>query len=268
MDKKIKCILSGAVCAFLVFISFIGSYIAPYDPIENNAINSLAKPSIQHLFGCDKLGRDILSRILCGAKTSFSLTFLILMMVVVIGVFIGLVASFSHTYVDRILMRLVDMLLAFPDTIFAISFAGIMGASLFNSIFALGLLWWTKYAKITRTLVLEMKDKRFIQSARMHGASIFKIIFVYIFPNIISKLLVVCLQDVGSMMLTLSTLSFLGLASQPPFPEWGAMLYESKQYMQIAPWMMIFPGLVIFIVVFAFNLFADHIRDILDPKGE
>ena len=244
MKRKLKIEIGLAV--LLLLIALFGSFLAPYDPLKVNYDFSLQPPSFLHIFGTDKLGRDVFSRILCGAKTSFGLTFLMLFLIVFIGMIVGL--------------------LAFPDTIFAIAIVGIVGAGLFNTVFALALIWWTKYARLTLALVKQEKKKNYLVMAQMSGVPTLQRIIRYLLPNILSQILVTAFLDIGNMMISLAGLSFLGLASQPPQPEWGAMLYESKQFMQVAPWMMFFPGLVLFICVLIFNLLSEDIRDYLDPK--
>ena len=166
---------------------------------------------------------------------------------------------------DHILTGLCDILLAFPDSVFAIAVAGILGAGIFHTVFALGLIWWTKYARLSRTLTLSVGNRDYIWQAKFAGARTGRILFKYILPEILPQLLTAAALDVGNMMLALAGLSFLGLASQPPAPEWGYMLYESRQYMQTAPWMMIFPGLALLLSVGVFNLLGDAVRDALSP---
>ncbi len=262
----IKIILLSCLAGLLLLTAVFGKYLAPYDPLEVNYALSLQPPSSTHWFGTDKLGRDILSRILCGAFSSFSLTFVMLVIIVLIGVTLGLIAGYKNGLIDHVFMRLADVLLAFPDTIFAIAVAGILGAGLFHTVFALALIWWTKYARLTRTLVSSLIHQDFIVAAKLSGAKPFKLIWAYLLPNVFPQILVHATLDIGSMMISLAGLSFLGLASQPPWPEWGYMLFESKQFMQTAPWMMVYPGLVILISVIIFNLLGDSLRDKLDPK--
>ena len=169
-----------------------------------------------------------------------------LFLIVFIGMIVGLIAGLSNDKVESFFNNIINGLLAFPDTIFAIAIVGIVGAGLFNTVFALALIWWTK--------------------SKMSGVPPLQRIIRYLLPNILSQILVTAFLDIGNMMISLAGLSFLGLASQPPQPEWGAMLYESKQFMQVAPWMMFFPGLVLFICVLIFNLLSEDIRDYLDPK--
>ena len=264
MKRKLKIEIGLAV--LLLLIALFGSFLAPYDPLKVNYDFSLQAPSSEHLFGTDKLGRDVLSRILCGAKTSFGLTFLLLFLIVFIGMIIGLIAGLSNDKAESFFNNIINGLLAFPDTIFAIAIVGIVGAGLFNTVFALALIWWTKYARLTLALVKQEKNKDYLIVAKTSGVPLITRILRYLLPNILSQILITAFLDIGNMMLSLAGLSFLGLASQPPYPEWGAMLYESKQFMQVAPWMMVFPGLVLFVCVLLFNLLSEDLRDYLDPK--
>lgn len=257
---------------FLVFailvlsVAFFGKYLAPYDPLETDYSSILSAPSKEHWCGTDNVGRDVLSRILCGASTSFSLTFLMIGIVAVIGTCIGVISGYFGGFLDTCIMRCTDVLLAFPSTVFAIAVVGMMGPGIFNTVIALGMVWWTKYARLTRGLASSIRTKDYITEARFGGCTTVNILFRYVLPNILPQVVIMATVDIGGMMLSLAGLSFLGLASQPPTPEWGYMLYEGKSYLQTAPWIMLFAGLAIFITVIVFNLLGDSLRDILDPK--
>ncbi|MDU3490257.1 MAG: ABC transporter permease [Clostridiales bacterium] len=264
--NKARLIVFAAITAAVVIVAFLGRYISPCDPLATDFSAALVKPGPGHVFGTDSTGRDVLSRVLSGAANSFALTFIMIAIIAAIGTFIGLMSGFFGGILDAILMRLTDVLLAFPTTVFAIAVVGIVGAGLFNTVVALSLVWWTKYARVTRGLSAEIRSKDYIAEARLGGAKTGKILRAYILPNILPRVIVMCTMDIGGMMLALAGLSFLGLASQPPAPEWGYMLFEGRSYMQVAPWLMIFPGVAIFITVIVFNLLGDSIRDVLDPK--
>ena len=264
MKRKLKIEIGLAV--LLLLIALFGSFLAPYDPLKVNYDFSLQPPSFLHIFGTDKLGRDVFSRILCGAKTSFGLTFLMLFLIVFIGMIVGLIAGLSNDKVESFFNNIINGLLAFPDTIFAIAIVGIVGAGLFNTVFALALIWWTKYARLTLALVKQEKKKNYLVMAQMSGVPTLQRIIRYLLPNILSQILVTTFLDIGNMMISLAGLSFLGLASQPPQPEWGAMLSEAKNVMATNPNQMIVPGLAILIIVAAFNLLGDSFRDALDHK--
>ncbi|MDO4548754.1 MAG: ABC transporter permease, partial [Clostridia bacterium] len=214
----------------------------------------------------DRLGRDIFSRILHGAGNSFAMTFLMVAVISVTGTFIGLTCGYFEGAFDTCVMRAADILLAFPETVFAIAVAGMLGPGLLNTVLALSLIGWTRYARMTRSLTTSVKKRGYVIQARFSGASTAKILFKYILPNVAPQLVVMAAMSVGSTMLSLASLSFLGLASQPPTAEWGFMIYESRQYMQIAPWMMIYPGLALLLTVVVFNLLGDALRDFMDIK--
>lgn len=248
--------------------AFWGKHLAPYDPLESDFLAALQPPSKEHFFGTDNLGRDVLSRILYGAGNSFALTFLMIAIVAVIGTTIGIISGYFGGWLDTVMMRFTDILLAFPDTVFAIAIVGMMGPGLLNTVLALSLVWWTKYARLTRGLASSIRAKDYITEARFGGVRTPGILFRYVLPNVLPQVIVMATLDIGGMMLALAGLSFLGLSSQPPTPEWGYMLYEGKSYLQTAPWIMIFAGLAIFITVIVFNLLGDSLRDLLDPKEE
>lgn len=266
--KWLRFIIFAILALAVLFIAFLGPVLAPYDPLATDYGASLSPPSPEHWFGTDNVGRDVLSRILYGAGNSFSLTFIMVAAVSVIGTLIGMVSGYFGGILDTIIMRFTDILLAFPDTVFAIAVVGMIGPGLLNTILALSLVWWTKYARLTRGLASVMRSKDFIIQARFGGVKTPGILFRYILPNVLPQVVVTMTLDIGGMMLSLAGLSFLGLASQPPTPEWGYMLYEGKSYLQTEPWIMLFAGLAIFITVLVFNLLGDSLRDILDPKEE
>ncbi|HCX65542.1 MAG TPA: nickel ABC transporter permease subunit NikC [Eubacteriaceae bacterium] len=260
--------LMAVVVVVFVLAGFYLPTIWPLDPLETNFSNALASPDAKHLFGTDHLGRDLLTRIVYGARTTLSMTFLLLAGIFTVGLTVGTVAGYFGGKIDSFLMRVTDVFLAFPGIVLAIAFVGILGAGLGNTIIALIISGWAKYARISRSLVLGVKEKEFIKMAYMGGAGSLAVMFRYILPNILSPLLVIAMMDIGVMMLEISSLSFLGLGAQPPMPEWVAILSEGRNYMQTAPWMMIFPGLAIFITVVLFNILGDRFRDALDIHGE
>ena len=260
-------IILGSAIMILLF-AIIGPHLTPYDPIETNFAAKLQPPSSDHLFGTDNVGRDVLSRIVHGAGNSFSLAFFMVAVIAVIGTTVGIISGYFGGVVDTVIMRIADVLLAFPDTVFAIALVGAMGPNLLNTILALAVIWWTKYARVTRGLASSFRNREFITQARFGGAGTGRIVYKYILPNILPQVLIMATLDIGGMMLSLASLSFLGLASQPPKPEWGYMLYEGKTYLQASPWLIWFPGLVLFITVIVFNLLGDSLRDILDPKDQ
>ena len=246
----------------------IAPILAPHDPLTTNFAHVLQPPSAEYPLGTDQLGRCILSRLLYGARTSLLLTFMMTGIVFVLGVTIGMISGFARGVTDTILMRLTDTLMAFPGLIFAIAVVGMLGPGLFNTVVALSVVWWAKYARLARGLVISLQQKEYVAAAAFGGARWSQILIRTILPNMISPLIVMAMMDVGGMMLSISGLSFLGLGAQPPEPEWGAMLNEGRRYLQTAPWLLIYPGLAIFGTVMIFNLLGDSLRDVLDPKKE
>ena len=249
-----------------VFFALFASVLAPFDPLESHYADMLKPPSTTYLFGTDQLGRDLFSRILYGGKSSLLIAFAVTAIISTVGILIGTLAGFTGGFFDNVLMRFSDMLMAFPGYMFTIALVSFIGIGLPNMILAMSLTGWTYYARISRSLVLSVKNNVYIEQARLGGASRTRILLVYIIPNVLPSLLVNIFQDIGGKLLTISGLSLLGLGSPPPTPEWGFMLSEGKNYMYSAPWMLIFPGLVILVSVVIFNLLGDCIQDLMNPK--
>ncbi|MDP9701964.1 MULTISPECIES: nickel transporter permease [Paenibacillus] len=249
-----------------IVLALIAPLLAPHDPLATNFAKVLQPSSPEYPLGTDQLGRCVLSRLLYGARTSLLLTFMMIGIVFGLGVAVGVVAGFLRGLVDTLLMRLCDTLMAFPGLIFAIAVVGMLGPGLFNTVVALSVVWWAKYARMARSLVISLQQKEFVTAAAFSGARKIQIISRTILPNMLPPLIVMAMMDVGGMMLSISGLSFLGLGAQPPDPEWGAMLNEGRRYLQTAPWLLIYPGLAIFSTVIIFNLLGDSLRDVLDPK--
>ena len=249
-----------------VFFALFASVLAPFDPLESHYADMLKPPSTTYLFGTDQLGRDLFSRILYGGKSSLLIAFAVTAIISTVGILVGTIAGFTGGFFDNVLMRLSDMLMAFPGYIFTIALVSFIGIGLPNMILAMSLTGWTYYARISRSLVLSVKNNVYIEQARLGGASHMRILLLYVIPNVLPSLLVNIFQDIGGKLLTISGLSLLGLGSPPPTPEWGFMRSEGKNYMYSAPWMLIFPGLVILVSVVIFNLLGDCIQDLMNPK--
>ena len=260
--------ISSCLVFLLLAVTLLAQVIAPYDPLEAIMRNANAAPSAEHLFGTDKLGRDVLSRILYGASYSLSSVICLVALIFVVGTTLGVIAGYSGGIVDTVIMRIADMMISFPGVILAIAIAGILGGSLFNAMVALLCVTWTKYARLSRSMVLKIKKHDFVSAAVVSGGSSVHILWVHILPNILPLMIITAAADIGAMMMELAGLSFLGFGSQPPAPEWGLMLNEGRQQLQTAPWLMIFPGLAIFITVVIFNLWGDSLRDVLDPRQD
>lgn len=261
-----------AFSSFLVLcllgIALAAPLIAPYDPLEAVMKEAYLPPSSEHYFGTDKLGRDSFSRVLYGASYSLSSVLLLVTVIFIVGTSLGVVAGYVGGKVDSVIMRISDMMISFPGMILAIAIAGILGGSLINAIIALTIVTWTKYARLSRSMVLKVKKQDFVEAAVVNGGKPIHIIWRHIVPNILPLMVITAAADIGAMMMELAGLSFLGFGSQPPAPEWGLMLNEGRQQLQTAPWLMIFPGLAIFLTVVIFNLWGDALRDVLDPRQD
>lgn len=252
----------------LLLIAIAAPVIAPYDPTHAAMKDAFLEPGAQHLFGTDKLGRDCFSRVLYGARASLTGVLVLVASVFVVGTTMGVVSGYFGSKVDMVIMRISDMMISFPGMILAIAIAGIMGGSLVNAVFALTIVSWTKYARLSRSMVLKVKRRDFVEAAIVNGGTPGHILWVHILPNILPMMVITAAADIGALMMELAGLSFLGFGSQPPAPEWGLMLNEGRQQLQTAPWLMFFPGLAIFVTVVVFNLWGDNLRDVLDPRGD
>lgn len=238
------------------------------DPLKGSLMDALLPPCKEHIFGTDKMGRDIFTRVIYGARASLTATFGVVALIFLIGSVMGIISGYFGGIVDAVIMRIADMMLAFPGLVLALAVAGIMGASIKNAIIAIVVVSWTKYARLARSLVLKIRDRDYVAAAIVTGSKTPYMLLRYMLPNALPTLIITAATDVGSMMLELASMSFLGFGAKPPAPEWGYMLNEGRACMQSAPWLMIFPGLAIFIVVVVFNMLGDSVRDILDPKSE
>ena len=264
-DRKFMFIF--VVTILFVLVTVFAGAIAPHDPLVQDYDAMLQAPSSTYPFGTDQVGRCLLSRILHGGKSSLLIAIVVTLLMAAIGLIIGLISGYAGGIVDTLLMRITDMLLAFPHIVFVIAIVSVLGTGTVNLIIAMTLISWTAYARVTRSMVITIRNEDYVEQARLSGAGRPAIMFRYIMPNVIPYLIVLITQDIGSNLLTLASLSLLGLGSQPPTPEWGFMLSEGKKYMQTAPWMIMFPGMAILISVIIFNLMGDSLRDILDPRG-
>jgi ABC-type dipeptide/oligopeptide/nickel transport system permease subunit len=256
----------GAVVIALILVAIVAPYVAPYDPVHQDLANSLAGPSMKHLAGTDVHGRDIFSRIIHGTRISLRIGFLGMLLGCVGGVVLGLVAGYYGGWADTVIMRLMDVQLAFPGLLVAICIIAVIGPGLENVILAVGIFSVPLFARVTRGQILSLKEQEFIVAARMMGAQDGRIMLNHLLPNAVAPLLVLCTLRIATAILTAASLSFLGLGAQPPIPEWGAMLSDGRAYLSIAPHVATTPGLAILITVLAFNLLGDGLRDALDPR--
>ncbi len=276
MEKKKNKFLSNTgfmIFAVLALLIILVAVFAPLltggvDPTEGELSEAITAPSAEHPCGTDKMGRDIFARVIYGSRTSLVSTFSLVLTIFVVGTFLGILAGYFGGWVDAVIMRIADMMIAFPGLVLAIAVAGMLGASTKNAIIAISVVSWPKYARLARSLVMKVRHTDFVAAAQVTGSKTPYMLWKYMLPNTITTLVITAATDIGSMMMELAALSFLGFGAQPPTPEWGSMLNEGRNFMQSAPWMMIYPGLAIFITVVIFNKLGDNLRDILDPKSE
>jgi peptide/nickel transport system permease protein len=232
----------------------------------SNLKERLLSPSVKHPLGTDNLGRDILSRIIFGARISLKAALVVIVIVLAIGVPLGLIAGFFGGRVDDIIMRFADMILAFPSLLLAIAIVASLGPSLINALIAVSLPWWPWYTRLMRSQVLSLKEMQFVESARAIGVSRWRIMFRHILPNCLSPIIVQATLDMGYIILAIAGLGFLGLGTQPPAADWGVMVSDGREFFMIQWWISTFSGAAIFSTVLAFNLVGDGIREALDPK--
>ena len=264
--NKMFSLLAVAAIA-IILVGVFAPVIATHSPYESNLHDAFIAPNSEHIFGTDKLGRDIFSRVIYGTRISLSAALILVISIFTIGTTLGVIAGYFGGIIDTIIMRISDMMISFPGMVLAIAMAGIMGASVKNAIIAITVVSWTKYARLSRSLVLKIKETDYIRAAKVTGCKTVHIITRHIIPNIISTLIITATTDIGTMILELSALSFLGFGAQSPQAEWGLMLNEGRAYMVDCPWLMIYPGLAICIVVIVYNLLGDNLRDILDSRS-
>lgn len=252
----------------VVFIAIFAPYLAPQNVFDADMSKAFLKPSADHWFGTDKLGRDIFSRIIYGTQVSLFMTIVIVILTAIVGAVVGILSGFFRGKVEMVLMRLSDIMLSFPGVILAIAIAGIMGGSVINTILALVVVSWAKYARLIRSAVIKIRHNDYIAAAEVNGTKTSTILWRHILPNVLPIIVITAAMDIGTMMMEIAGLSFLGFGAQPPTPEWGLMLNEGRQYILTSPELMIYPGAAIFIVVTIFNLWGDSLRDLLDPRSE
>lgn len=265
MKRKVSVL--GLVILLLFFLmAIVGPYFCKYDPLEQNRELINAGPSLEHWCGTDYLGRDNFTRIVYGARVSLSISFTGVISGCLIGVILGVCAGYFGGWVDAIVSRLIDVMLAFPGLLLAMVIVAILGNGTRNTIVAIAVFAIPSIARMVRGVVISQKDAQYIGAAKVMGESNWQIIFTHIIPNSVSQIIVNVTLNLGTAILTSSSLSFLGLGVQPPSPEWGAMLNKAKDVLRINPWAAIFPGLAITLVVMSFSLVGDGLRDALDPK--
>lgn len=265
--KQTFAIIAGIFILFLIVIAIFAPWIVPFDPENFFDYDKLNQPpSWEHWMGVDSLGRDILSRIIMGTRISLAAGFVSVALGMVVGTILGLLAGYYEGWIDRIVMRLSDVLLAFPGILLAIGVIAVLGPSMINVIIAVAVFSVPTFARLVRGNTLSLKHMTYVEAAKSIGASDFAILFKHILPGTISPIVIYATMRIGTSIITAASLSFIGMGAQPPTPEWGAMLNEARSDMVLAPHVALFPSLAIFLTVLAFNILGDGLRDALDPK--
>ena len=259
-------VVAFALIAVFALCALLAPLLAPYDPLVQDLGLRLRPPSPEHWLGTDSLGRDILSRILYGARISLLVGVVVVVSAGVVGTAIGLIAGYVGGFVDDALMRLTEVFLAFPALILAMAIAGALGPSLTNAIIAIAAVTWAVYARLTRGQILSLRRREFVEAARAMGASRTRIVVRHLLPNALAPLMIQASFDLGGSIIAAAGLSFIGFGAQPPTPEWGVMISEGRNYISTQPWLSLFPGLAILLAVGSFNLLGDGLRDAFDPR--
>jgi len=259
--------MAGSIGVILLFVvSFLAPWISPYDPGEINLQMILTAPSKSHLLGTDQLGRDVLSRMIWGSRISLKVGFVATGIAIVIGTVLGALAGYYGRWADTIIMRFVDIMLCFPSFFLILAVIAFLEPSIWNIMIVIGLTGWMGITRLVRADFITLREREFVQAARVIGASDFRIIFIHILTNAMASVLVAATLGVAGAILTESALSFLGIGVQPPTPSWGNILTAGKDNIDIAWWLSLYPGLAILITVLGFNLLGEGIRDSLDPR--
>ena len=253
------------ICLFWIVAAILAPVIAPYDPIAQALTIRLQPPSAAHIFGTDNFGRDIFSRVIYGGRYSLLAGCLTVIIAGALGTFYGAIAGYVGGQVDNVMMRFSEMILSFPSLILAMIINAVLGSNLFNTMFALVIVAWPTYARLMRSVVLSVKENEYVTASEALGASRLRILIKEVIPNSISSVLIMATTDLGNQILMFSTLSFLGLGSAPPTPEWGMMVSDGVDYFNKF-WVSGFPGLAIFTMAIGANFIGDGMRDLLDPK--
>lgn len=266
--KDLRLRLFCIIALVLVAGSLFAVHFAPNDPYATHVMRTREAPGDQFPMGTDDMGRCVLSRLLYGARTSIFSALVLVVATAGFGALVGVVCGYFSGAADRITMRIIDGIMAFPQMVLAISVAGILGGGMGNAMLALGFAGWTSYARLARSRVISLKNEQFIQAARLSGCSDLVIVYKYILPNIFSSILTFATTQVGAVMLGFAGLSFLGLGVQQPHAEWGSMISESRGMLSTAPWTVLFPSLALVVVVMVFNYLGDALCDRIDVRHQ
>lgn len=262
-----KLIFFLILAGMLIVAAVFSDRLCPYDPYAQDLSNAMQPPGAEHLMGTDTYGRDMFSRVISGARASIFSTFILVAAISVFGTAVGVLCGYYGGILDSLMMRISDVCLAFPGLVFAMAIAAVLGGGLQNAILALAVISWPKYARIARSQTLAVKQEPYIYAATLAGDGSMQLIIRHILPNILGAVLVTAMLDIGTMMMELAGLSFLGLGAQIPTAEWGSMMSSGRSMLQTYPWVVLSPGIAIFISVVVFNLLGDTVRDYLDPKN-
>lgn len=260
-----RAMVGGVIVTAFVLAALFAPVLVPHDPFRQNTLIRLQPPSAEHLLGTDELGRDVLSRVIYGARTSLVVAVMAVVVSLVVGVSLGAIAGYFGGFTDNAIMRVVDLFLSLPAIVLAIALVAVLGSSLWNVVLALGATGWVQYARIVRGLVLSLKEHEHVTAARALGAHAGRIIVQHILPNTASAIIVVATLSLATMIVAEASLSFLGLGVPPPEPTWGGMLNTGRRFLRVAFHLSVFPGLAIMITVLGINLLGDALRDVLDP---
>ena len=263
---KQKLMVLSVLVLLLLLISAFASYLVPYDPYAQDLNNALQAPNAAHILGTDRYGRDMLSRVIMGSRTTIYSSLLLVVIITVTGTAVGIFCGYHGGKADAFVMRISDIFLAFPGMVFAIAVASVTGGGIMNAVAALACISWPKFARIARSHVMTIKGAPYIAAAKLSGCGSFQIVVRHILPNIAGPIIVTAVLDIGTMMMEIAGLSFLGLGAKPPIAEWGSMMSNGRSMLQTSPWVILAPGFAIFITVMLFNLLGDTVRDVLDPR--
>lgn len=263
---KPKFIVLSILVLTLLAVAAFAPHLVPYDPYAQDLGNALQPPTAEHLLGTDRYGRDMLSRVIMGSQTTVYSALLLVVIITVVGTAVGVFCGYLGGRLDGLVMRISDVFLAFPGMVFAIAVAGVMGGGVINAVVALACISWPKYARLARSQVIALKGAPYIAAARLAGSGTGKIIRKHVLPNIAGPMIVTAVLDIGTMMMEIAGLSFLGLGAMPPIAEWGSMMSNGRSMLQTSPWVILDPGCAIFLTVILFNLLGDTVRDLLDPR--
>jgi len=266
LRKSPLAVLGSVIIGILIAMAIFAPFLAPYSPTKMRLSERLSPPSSRHIFGTDDVGRDILSRVIYGSRISLRICTVVVGLTIGIGTILGVTAGYLGGWVDELIMRISDVFLAFPALILAMAIAAALGPSLDNVILAMVVIWWPRYARVARGQVLVLREIDYMVAAKALGVSGCRTFIHHILPNCISPIIIQATLDLGEVLLTAATLSFIGFGAQPPTPEWGAMISLGRNYLRDNWWYATFPGLAILVTVMGFNLLGDAARDVLDPR--